>query len=190
MMLLPLGLEWIGLLACVLPLAIVAYYFKEATILERFFGEKPPASRVNCSIKTFSEFLGLGYREITGRKILVEFDPAANYERAIQLFVTEALANGESVALFTRNGSALHSSLREQKAVKLFCLTDHVSSPKAVSENEMLLPSSDTSMMLGSLYKAVNVHPDEPISVVFDNLSDMVFSTNAEKNLSIREERS
>ena len=129
----------------------------------------------------FSKTFGLNHQQMVGRRILLEFDPASNYEKAIRDFATEALAHLEPTVIFTRRGSAIHSSLREQKAVKFFCLTQQVSAPKEFSENEMLLPSNDTSLMLDVFDKTLKAHPQGVVNVVFDSLSDLVLSVGFEK---------
>jgi hypothetical protein len=129
----------------------------------------------------FSKTFGLNHRQMMGRRILLEFDPASHYEKVIRDFATEALAHLEPIVIFTRRGSAIHSSLHEQKAVKFFCLTQQVSAPKEFSENEMLLPSNDTSLMLDVFDKTLKAHPQGVINVVFDSLSDLVLSVGFEK---------
>jgi hypothetical protein len=139
------------------------------------------APTVRTQPNGFSKALGLTHQQMAGRNILFEFDPASNYEETIQKFATEALANAEPTAIFTRRGSAIYSALREQKAVKFFCLTQQVSVPKSTSENEMLLPANDTSLMLDVFNKALEAIPDGNINVVFDSLSDLIMSIGFEK---------
>ena len=150
------------------------------SFVEEFF-LYPVAPTVGTQLNAFSKTLRLNHQQMAGRKILLEFDPESHYEKAIQDFVTEALANAEPTVTFTRRGSTIHSSLREQKAVKFFCLTQQVSVPKEFSENEMLLPSNDTSLMLDVFDKTLKAHPQGVVNVVFDSLSDLVLSVGFEK---------
>jgi len=150
------------------------------SFVEEFF-LYPVAPTVRTQLHAFSKTLGLNHQQMAGRKILLEFDPESHYEKAIQDFATEGLANAEPTVVFTRRGSAIHSSLREQKAVKFFCLTQQVSVPKEFSENEMLLPSNDTSLMLDVFDKTLKAHPQGVVNVVFDSLSDLVLSVGFEK---------
>jgi hypothetical protein len=129
----------------------------------------------------FSKILGLDHWQMVGRKILFEFDPASNYEKVVHEFITEAVANIEPIVVFTRRSSAIHSSLGEQKAVSFFCLTQRVSVPRELSEREMLLPSSDTCLMLNVFDKILKAYPEDVINIVFDNLSDLVLSIGFEK---------
>jgi len=132
-------------------------------------------------LRAFSKTLGLNHKQLVGRKILLEFDPASHCEKAIQDFVDEALANTEQIIVFTRKSSSIYSSLREEKTVKFFCLTQQFSIPKESSENEVLLPSGDTSLMLSVLDKTLKAYPQSAINVVFDSLSDLVLSIGFDK---------
>jgi len=150
------------------------------SFIEEFFVH-PVAPTIRTQPHAFSKTLGLNHQQMVGRKILLEFDPASRYEKVVQVFAVEALANVEPIVIFTRRGSAIHSSLHEQKGVKFFCLTQQVSVPKEFSENEMLLPSNDTSLMLDVFDKTLKAHADGNINVVFDSLSDLVLSVGFEK---------
>jgi hypothetical protein len=132
----------------------------------------------------FSKALKLDHKQMVGRKVLFEFDPASNYERGVMNFVSEAIANSEQIFVFTRKGSAIHSVLREHGNVKFFYLTQQLSIPKEISESELLLPSTDTSLMLGILDKTLRVYPYSVANVVFDNLSDLILSVGFDKTYS------
>jgi hypothetical protein len=153
---------------------------KTKSPLEEFFAQ-PIAPSTRSPLHAFSEPLGLKHEQMAGRKILFEFNPASNYEKVIQDFAAEALANAEQLVIFTRRGSSIHSSLREYKDVKLFCFTQQFSIPKESTENEILLPSGDTSLILDVLDKALKANPGGPVNVIFDNLSDLLLSTGFDK---------
>jgi hypothetical protein len=159
--------------------AFVMYFsFMTPKQLEKKIIEFTPVSEK--LVKSFVEEFFIP--EITPiRRILLEFDPASHYEKVIRDFATEALANLEPIVVFTRRGSAVHSSLRERKTVKFFCLTQQVSGPKEFSENEMLLPSNDTSLMLDVFDKTLKAHPEGVVNMVFDSLSDLILSVGFEK---------
>jgi hypothetical protein len=150
------------------------------SFVEKFFVH-PVAPSIGAQPHAFSKTLGLNHQKIIGRKILLEFDPASNYEKTINDFVTEALANEEPIIIFTRRGSAIHLFLSEHKAVRFFCLTQQVSVPKEFSEREMLLPSNDISLLLDVFNKMLKAHPKGAINILFDNLSDLVLSIGFEK---------
>jgi hypothetical protein len=150
------------------------------SFIEKFFAS-PVKPTERTQLHVFSKALGLNHQQVAGRNILFEFDPASNYEEAIQDFATEALANAETTIIFTRMGSTIHSSMKQQKAVKFFCLTQQVSVPKELSENKMLLPTNDTSLILDVLNKTLKTHPEAKINIVFDSLSDLIMSIGFEK---------
>lgn len=150
------------------------------SIVEKFFMPTSAPNKIGQP-HAFSKSIGLKHQQIVGRKILLEFDPASNYEQTIQKFVNEALANEEPVIVFTRCGSTLHSSLRENKTVRFCCLTQQTSVPKEVSESEMLLPSNDTALLLSIFDRILKTQPEGAINIVFDNLSDLVLAIGLEK---------
>ena len=141
----------------------------------------PVAPKARSELGAFSNNIRLNHQQMAGRKILLEFNPASNYEKPIQDFALEALANTEPIIIFTRLGSSIHSSLREYANVKFFCLTQQFSIPKESSENEMLLPSGDTSLILDVLDKALKSNPEGSINIIFDNLSDILLSIGFDK---------
>jgi hypothetical protein len=155
--------------------------FREKTTFEHFVLPVPTMETAIGYPDAFSSALGLDHWQMAGRKILFEFDPTSNYEKAVQDFVAEVLANGEPVAVFTRRGSTIHSSLGEQKAVKLFFLTQKVSVPKELSENKILLPANNISLILSVFDKMLKARPEGAINVVFDSLSDLVLSIGFKK---------
>jgi len=129
----------------------------------------------------FSKALGLSRSETIGRKILFEFDPASRYEKIAHDFATEASANVELLVVFTRRGSAIHSSLNELRTARFYCLTQQVSAPKELSENETLLSATDTSLMLDAIDKTIKTNPNDTINVIFDSLSDLILTIGFEK---------
>jgi len=130
----------------------------------------------------FSKTLGLTRQELAGRIILFEFDPTAHYEQLVRDFVTEALANVEPVALFTRKSSNIYSALSNIGAFKLLLLTQHVSTPQTNSNtNEILLPATNTPLLLDALEKMLKTSPNGKPNIVFDNLSSLVLLVGFEK---------
>jgi KaiC/GvpD/RAD55 family RecA-like ATPase len=124
----------------------------------------------------FSKGLGRSHRGVVGEIFLCEFDPTSNYEKAVKDFVTECLANTEPVVVFTRKGSGLHLDLKDNRNVRLFVLTLDISTPQAdVSENEILLPANNTSLLLDTLNRTLEAYPYNNFNVVFSNLSELVF---------------
>jgi hypothetical protein len=118
---------------------------------------------------------------MSGRKIILEFDPSSHYEKLVQDFITEALVNSEPIVVFTRKGSPVYSHIREQSAIRFFCLSRQISSPRIFSETEVHLPSDNTPLILSVFDKLLRSHPEQKINLVFDNLSDLILSVGFEK---------
>jgi len=130
----------------------------------------------------FSRRLGLRHEELAGKKILFEFDATSNYEAAVEDFVFEGRANGELIVVFTHRGSGIHPDLAKQRGLKFFYLTSQVSVPRVgASENEILLPVNDVSLLLDAFNNTVKTNPRGNISIVFDSLSDLMLSVGFEK---------
>jgi len=131
---------------------------------------------------TFSKALELTHRQITGRHILLDFDPSSDYEKIIGNFATEALANTEPVALFTHKGSAIYSVLGNQKALKVIFLTQSVSIPQVDAQmNAILLPANNTSLLLDALDKTLESLPQGNLNMIFDSLSSLILSVGLQK---------
>ena len=120
------------------------------------------------------------HKELIGKKILLEFDPASNYELAVRSFLLEGLINWESVVVFAPRGSAVYSRFVKRR-MRFFHLTEQVSAPTAgPSEREILLPENNTSLLLEALDRAVKA-PHGNVSILFDSLSDLVLTVGLEK---------
>jgi len=132
------------------------------------------------TIDAFSRQLGLRHKELIGKKILLEFDPASNYELAVRSFLLEGLINWESVVVFAPRGSAVYSRFVKRR-MRFFHLTEQVSAPTAgPSEREILLPENNTSLLLEALDRAVKA-PHGNVSILFDSLSDLVLTVGLER---------
>jgi len=132
--------------------------------------------------EAFSKSLGVTHQEMTGRKILFDYDPISEYEKVINDFCVEALANRGLVTVFTRKGSPVHNILSERAAIKFFCLTSQVSVPTDATRNEVWLPANDISLMLDALNKSLIANPKATtIWFVYDNLTELLFATGFER---------
>lgn len=130
----------------------------------------------------FSKRIGVNHRHVLGRNLLLEFDPAADYEEAIRDFVLEASANAETVIIFTSRGSVIYKILSKQENVKFLLLTQLVSVPKTDKyTGEILIPANSTSLLLDALNKTVKNHPDGNFNLVFDNLTSLILQVGFEK---------
>jgi hypothetical protein len=131
----------------------------------------------------FSKKIGVNHGYMVGRNLLLEFDPASNYEEAIQDFVLEASANAESVIIFTNRGGTLHTLLNRQENVKFLLLTSFTSVSKNDRHSEeVLVPANNISLLLDALSKAVKNHPDGNLNFVFDNLTNLILQAGFDKS--------
>ena len=131
---------------------------------------------------TFSKTLGLNHKQLVGRKLLFEFDPTSSYERVVQDFVTEAIANVETTVVFTPKASPIHSALSHERNLRFFLSTQRVSAPTmGASETEMLLPANNSSLMLDAFEKVLNASAQGRVCLVFDSLSELIRSIGLEK---------
>ncbi|MCW3984789.1 MAG: MEDS domain-containing protein [Candidatus Bathyarchaeota archaeon] len=130
----------------------------------------------------FSKRIGINHKRVMGRNLLLEFDPAANYEEAIRDFVLEASANAETVIVITGKGSVVHTVLSGQENVKLLLLTQLASTPKTDRyADEILIPANNTSLLLDALNKTLKSHPDGNFNFVFDNLTSLILQVGFKK---------
>ncbi len=145
---------------------LVAYAFKESTVLSAYFD-------------VFSRRLGVTHEQIVGEKFLLEFDPRTDYQTVVQDFVLEAIANEETVAVFTSKESAVHRVLENEKRVLWFFFSPTVSAPLKVSETQTFVPPDDFSILLNVVHKVLKENNSRKrVCFVFDNLSTMIMSSD------------
>ncbi len=146
--------------------------------------ERNPSSRVIDLARqqdSFSSLLGLKHRNILGNRLLLEFEPAANYEEIVQKFVREFQANVEPVAIFTSMGSPIYRQFRDQRNIRLFSFSAKTSTPVKLSDEQFLLPERDTSLLLDAVDKLLQTHFGQRMGVVFDVFTDLILSQSFEK---------
>jgi hypothetical protein len=179
--------------------AINVEHMKETEIAEilKAFGEGifVPARFVDLlkDATLFSKSIGLDHEGLTGRKILLEFNPTSNYEKVVDSLAKESIANVEPLFVFTSSTSPLHRHLAKQLSVKFFLTSISTSTPKSTSENTMLLPAKSPSLILDTLNKVLETHvganicvggacrADANVCFVFDILSELLSTVGREK---------
>jgi hypothetical protein len=134
---------------------------------------------------TFSRTVGLSHEEISGRKLLLEFDPQGTYDQVFKSLLVETASNFERTVVFTRKDSLIYSLVEKQPAAKIFVMTSRVSYPKMESENLFLLPSYDTSLFLDALNKTIEAYTGSTYTIIVDNLSHFVFTLGPERTYSL-----
>ncbi len=142
---------------------------------------KVPVIDLTESTNVFSRTVGLSHDEIAGRKILLEYDPLSGYEKILRTLATEAASNFERVILFTRKDSPIHSAMEDELGLKMFVLTSRVSYPKVESENVVLIPAFDSSLILDSMNKTIEAYAATPFTIIFDNISHQIFTLGTER---------
>ena len=132
-------------------------------------------------MSSFSGSIGLDHERLIVRKLLLEFDPASNYEKIIDSLAKESMANVESIFIFTSSTSPIHSSLTEQPAIKFFLTSLSTSTPKSISENNVLLPAQNTPLILDAISKVLEAYDYMKGCFFFDILSELLTSMGPEK---------
>ncbi|MDD5502461.1 MAG: response regulator [Candidatus Thermoplasmatota archaeon] len=100
----------------------------------------------------FSASLGLSHDQTAGRKMLMEFDPAAPYEQAVSDFVTEFAESGDDVVLVTRPSGNI-AGMANGKSIQFVQIT--------------------AQLMLSPILEE---HARKNIAIVYDNITDIIIS--------------
>ena len=159
--------------------AKLAFENEKATL--SLLKSKVPVIDLTESTDLFSRTVGLSHDEIAGKKILLEYDPLSGYEKILRTLATEAASNFERVILFTRKDSPIHSAMEDELGLKMFVLTSRVSYPKIESENVVLIPAFDSSLILDSMNKTIEAYAATPFTIIFDNISHQIFTLGTER---------
>lgn len=160
-----------------------AFQGEEASLAE--LEKKVRTVDLSESRDTFSETVGLSHEEISGRKLLLESDPQADYERVFKSLLGETSANFERTVVFTRRDSPIYSLALRHPGTKIFVLTSRVSYPKMENENLFLLPTYDTSLLLDALNKTIEAYSGSSFTIIFDSISHFVFTLGPERTYSL-----
>ena len=153
-------------------------------ILKAFGGGKGQPTRFIDLLEyvdVFSKRICLSHRELLGRKFLLEFDPASDYETIVEDFAREYMANVEPIYVFTSITSPLHKRLAKHLAVKYFLMSTSTSAIQPGSENEVLVPANNIDLIQDSVDNVTKAHPEANVSIVFDGLTDLLSSLDPER---------
>jgi hypothetical protein len=129
----------------------------------------------------FSNLLGMTHQDILGDRLLLEYEPSSNYEEVVQQFVRESQANVEPVAIFTNAGSPIYREFNKQRNIRLFSFSTKTSTPLRTSDEEVLLPERDTSLLLDAVDKLLEAHKGRRIGIVFEVFTYLMLSLGFEK---------
>jgi len=182
------GIVWEPFIMELIAINVGGMSEKQASeILKAFGGGRYPATRFIDLLENadaFSKKIDLTHQKLLGQEFLLEFDPTSNYERVVEDFADEAMANVKPVVVFTSRTGAVRACLAQKRAVKFFLMSFSISTPESISENEILLPANNTALILDSLSKVLETRHEENVFLVFDSLSELVASTGLEKTYS------
>ena len=64
-------------------------------------------------------------------------------------------------------------------------LTPRVSYPKVESENLVLLPSYDTSLILDALNKTIEAYAESSFTIIFDSITHFIFTLGPDRTYSL-----
>jgi hypothetical protein len=171
----------VGYLFAAAAFAATAATFRRATMLSAFFQPGVATAGIAPPVSTFSGRLGLGSEATVGKVYLLEVDPSTNFEEPIKDLANELGADQRVLFAFTAGGSPIHNALAGKANVRFFTMTRKVSYPKPGERpDEILVPSTDQSVLLNVLDKAITTNPDLKFGVLFDSVSDLILSSGLE----------
>ena len=134
---------------------------------------------------SFSKLLNTNHQALSRSRILLEYDPTSNYEDAVQKFAREFQANVEPIAIFTSMGSPTFRQFRGQHNLRLFTFSTKTSTPSKVSEEHVLLPERDTSLLLDAVDKLLQANHGRLVGMVFDVFTDLILFQGFEKGYGV-----
>ena len=154
-----------------------------AGILDLLQRVNPTARVIDLAMQqdTFSSVFNMKHQDILGNRLLLEYEPTSDYEEIVQKFVREFQANVEAVAIFTSAGSPIYRKFRDQRNISLFSFSTKTSSPARLSDEQVLLPERDTSLLLDAVDKLLQALLRKRIGIVFDVFTDIILSQGFEK---------
>ncbi len=134
---------------------------------------------------SFSKLLNTKHQALSRSRILLEYDPTSNYEDAVQKFAREFQANVEPIAIFTSMGSPTFRQFRGQHNLRMFTFSTKTSTPSKVSEEHILLPERDTSLLLDAVDKLLQANHGRLVGMVFDVFTDLILFQGFEKGYGV-----
>jgi CheY-like chemotaxis protein len=102
----------------------------------------------------FSKQVKLEWSKIQGKKILLEYDSSVPYPRLVRDFVMECLAHDKKIIVLSKTGTAVRHALEGDEGIDLM--------------------DGGTPMFS----KILREHEQGPLSFVYDNITDLLISTN------------
>ena len=155
----------------------------QAGILDILTGMDPKSRVIDLARQQdlFARLLGLRHEGVLGSRLLLEFEPTSKYEEVVQKFVREFQANVEPVAIFTSGGSPIYRQFSGQRNIRLFSFSTKTSTPVRLSDEQVLLPERDTSLLLDAVDKLLQTNDGKPVGIVFEVFTYLILSLGFEK---------
>ena len=152
-------------------------------VLDLLQQANPTARVIDLAMQqdAFSSMVNMKHPDILGNRLLLEYEPTSDYEEIVKKFVREFQSNVESVAIFTSAGSPIYRQFRDQRNISLFSFSTKTSSPARLSDEQVLLPERDTSLLLDAVDKLLQALSKKRIGIVFDVFTDIILSQGFEK---------
>ena len=133
----------------------------------------------------FSRLVGMEHQDLLGNRVLVEYDPSSSFEGMVLKFVLEFQANVDPVAVFTSTGSPTHTLIRGSSNVRLFTASTRTSTPLKLSEDEVLLPERDTSLLIDAVDKLFEAYKGRPVGIAIDLITDLALSQGFDRTYGV-----
>lgn len=155
----------------------------QAGILDILTGIDPKSRVIDLARQqdVFAHLLGLKHEGMLGSRLLLEFEPTSKYEEVVQKFVREFQANVEPVAIFTSGGSPIYRQFSGQRNIRLFSFSTKTSTPVRLSDEQVLLPERDTSLLLDAFDKLLQTNEGKRVGIVFEVFTYLILSLGFEK---------
>ena len=155
----------------------------QAGILDILTGRNPKSRVIDLANQqdSFANLIGIKHPAILGSRILLEYEPTTNYEDIVQKFVREFQANVEPIAIFTSGGSPIYRQFSEQRNIRLFSFSTKTSTPARLSDEQVLLPERDTSLLLDAVDKLLQANDGRRVGMVFEVFTYLIISLGFEK---------
>ncbi len=134
---------------------------------------------------SFSKLVGKEHPAIVGNRFLVEYDPSVNFEELVLSFAREFQANVEPVSVFTSAGSPVYLRVKGEHGVRVFGFSSKTSTPLRISEEEVLLPERDSSLLLDAVDKVLKVPVGRSTGIALDMVTDLVLSLGFDKTYGV-----
>jgi predicted transcriptional regulator len=117
---------------------------------------------------------------LAGKSVLLEVDPALNYETAVSKIVGDFTLKGHSPFLFSWRGSPVYAKLSGGDGLSLRTMDSEVTTRKKVDNREVLIPQNNHTVLLDELSRVIQSQTENGILLVFDSISDLVISEGLE----------